>query len=90
MNGLRSQKKEAPAITGAPKDPGHILVTECDLQTASLPQLIEITGGADRDRTDDLLNAIQALSQLSYSPFFPGIITTLPVDVNNILTIQTA
>ena len=28
----------------------------------------EINGGADRDRTDDLLNAIQALSQLSYSP----------------------
>jgi hypothetical protein len=25
-------------------------------------------GGADRGRTDDLLNAIQALSQLSYSP----------------------
>ena len=25
--------------------------------------------GADQDRTDDLLNAIQALSQLSYSPF---------------------
>ncbi len=24
--------------------------------------------GADRDRTDDLLNANQALSQLSYSP----------------------
>ena len=24
--------------------------------------------GADRDRTCDLLNAIQALSQLSYSP----------------------
>jgi hypothetical protein len=24
--------------------------------------------GADRDRTDDLLNAIQTLSQLSYSP----------------------
>ena len=27
-----------------------------------------IFGGARRDRTDDLLNAIQALSQLSYSP----------------------
>ena len=27
-----------------------------------------IHGGARRDRTDDLLNAIQALSQLSYSP----------------------
>jgi hypothetical protein len=26
-------------------------------------------GGADRDRTDDLLNANQALSQLSYSPW---------------------
>jgi hypothetical protein len=25
-------------------------------------------GGAERDRTDDLLNANQALSQLSYSP----------------------
>ena len=29
---------------------------------------LKINGGADRDRTDDLLNAIQALSQLSYSP----------------------
>ena len=27
-----------------------------------------VAGGADRDRTDDLLNANQALSQLSYSP----------------------
>ena len=26
------------------------------------------TGGDNRDRTDDLLNAIQALSQLSYIP----------------------
>lgn len=28
----------------------------------------KIDGGAERDRTADLLNAIQALSQLSYSP----------------------
>ena len=27
-----------------------------------------IFGGDDRDRTDDLLNAIQTLSQLSYTP----------------------
>jgi hypothetical protein len=27
-------------------------------------------GGADRDRTDDLYNAIVALSQLSYGPTF--------------------
>ena len=26
--------------------------------------------GAGRDRTDDLLNAIQALSQLSYGPIY--------------------
>jgi hypothetical protein len=30
------------------------------------------TGGAERDRTVDLLNAIQALSQLSYSPTVGG------------------
>ena len=27
-------------------------------------------GGGERDRTDDLLNANQALSQLSYTPIF--------------------
>ncbi len=31
-------------------------------------QLMAFFCGADRDRTDDLLNAIQALSHLSYSP----------------------
>jgi hypothetical protein len=31
---------------------------------------IDETGGAGRDRTGDLLNANQALSQLSYSPLF--------------------
>jgi hypothetical protein len=29
-------------------------------------------GGAERDRTVDLLNAIQALSQLSYGPTLLG------------------
>ncbi len=32
-----------------------------------------IYGGAERDRTADLLNAIQALSQLSYSPTSKGL-----------------
>ena len=31
-------------------------------------QIKKLNGGAERDRTVDLLNAIQALSQLSYSP----------------------
>ena len=30
-------------------------------------------GGADRDRTDDILLAKQALSQLSYSPIRPPV-----------------
>ena len=30
--------------------------------------LLTVESGADRDRTDDLLHAMQALSQLSYSP----------------------
>ena len=30
--------------------------------------VIEAFGGDNRDRTGDLLNAIQALSQLSYTP----------------------
>lgn len=35
------------------------------VQTAAL-----YLGGAGRDRTDDLLHAMQALSQLSYGPKF--------------------
>lgn len=32
------------------------------------PLAVNIRGGDKRDRTADLLNAIQALSQLSYTP----------------------
>ena len=31
-------------------------------------QLFALTGGGKRDRTADLLHAMQALSQLSYTP----------------------
>mgnify|MGYP006962255772 CR=1 FL=1 len=42
--------------------------------------LLEIPGGDKRDRTADLLNAIQALSQLSYTPMEPEVLdfTGLP------------
>ncbi len=33
-----------------------------------MPPNRELDGGAKRDRTADLLHAMQALSQLSYSP----------------------
>jgi hypothetical protein len=44
-------------------------VTDCDQQAAGNDsQGIENFGGASRDRTDDLIVANDALSQLSYSP----------------------
>ena len=33
-----------------------------------------LDGGGKRDRTDDLLHAMQALSQLSYTPICVGLI----------------
>ena len=33
-------------------------------------------GGDDRDRTDYLLNAIQALSQVSYAPLYDRVVST--------------
>ena len=39
------------------------------LQTVAVPT--SKVGGDKRDRTADLLNAIQALSQLSYTPMLP-------------------
>ncbi len=52
-----STSDENGASSGFPND-----APEESFQTES--------GGADRNRTDDLLSAIQALSQLSYSPNF--------------------
>ena len=39
---------------------------------AILSHLPNFFGGDKRDRTADLLNAIQALSQLSYTPLYQG------------------
>ena len=39
-----------------------------ELGSENIEMLPEFIGGAERGRTADLLNAIQALSQLSYSP----------------------
>src|SRR5687767_8288204 len=44
----------------------YLLVKARQTEFAAGPSVM--SGGADRDRTDDLLSAIQALSQLSYSP----------------------
>ena len=43
--------------------------SECFLvSTSLLSTLTELSGGGERDRTDDLLRAKQVLSQLSYTP----------------------
>src|SRR5208283_2344089 len=34
-------------------------------------EITDLVGGARRNRTDDLFNAIEALSQLSYGPVLP-------------------
>lgn len=41
------------------------------------------SGGADRNRTDDLLGAIQALSQLSYGPTTSGAYYSMDVSIRN-------
>ena len=50
------------------------------LQTVAV--LTSKVGGDKRDRTADLLNAIQALSQLSYAP------KTIKIIIENSLTCQ--
>ena len=54
--------------------------------SSTAPQLQEFIGGAMRDRTADLLHAMQALSQLSYSPTAGArILRTPPDSVKTIL-----
>ena len=48
---------------------GLDLTKEEKLRVINHVILISGNGGARRDRTADLLHAMQALSQLSYSPF---------------------
>jgi hypothetical protein len=47
---------------------------------------LHFPGGAEGDRTPGLMNAIHALSHLSYSPDLEIMITTRLNDVNKILT----
>ena len=43
-------------------------ISNANSRTGIFPTTSELTGGGKRDRTDDLLLAKQALSQLSYAP----------------------
>ena len=50
-------------------------------RAAEPPERNEKAGGANRDRTDDLLLAKQALSQLSYGPVAPRRLPRFPGDI---------
>ena len=47
---------------------GGIWHTKMERTPQSVPYLIDLIGGDEGDRTPDLMNAIHALSQLSYVP----------------------
>jgi hypothetical protein len=49
------------------------------LSTAKWPIPLGKVGGAGRDRTDDILLAKQALSQLSYGPGMVNAEATIPI-----------
>src|SRR5207244_13298212 len=58
--------------TGAPRHPTAFSVACATPVAGSQPGCER--GGGERDRTDDLLLAKQALSQLSYTPFSEGMV----------------
>ena len=55
---------------GGLEPPTPALSTRCSNQLSYEPKFTKKIGGAGRDRTDDLLNANQALFQLSYGPIW--------------------
>jgi hypothetical protein len=60
----------AGALAVAAQPLPHLATTDASHQSRSGDELRSLRGGGDRNRTDDLLLAKQALSQLSYTPSF--------------------
>jgi hypothetical protein len=70
----------AARLRFSPMGPNWVLEPEIHQQKERPPspmsplfQLV-VDGGARRNRTDDLFNAIEALSQLSYGPVFQNLV----------------
>ncbi len=62
-------KREHPPLLFPGRIPARLVGdSRCPVPASKRLQNLAIDGGADRDRTDDLLLAKQALSQLSYGP----------------------
>src|SRR5580765_3021469 len=82
MNHLQSDSHATKRVKGWIRQPlcAELRAAAAGLSCLKLPacsvntrQLIQKFGGASRDRTDDLIVANDALSQLSYSPVQVGI-----------------
>ena len=80
MNAVGPQSR--PACVNAPMGRRPIPPLVLTKKPAEGGLFVTEHGGADRDRTDDLLNAIQALSQLSYGPTGTVFVTNGGVCVN--------
>ncbi len=62
------QNIETATPLGWAKRKGNVIIKKEQDKDFILLLCHVLSGGAGRDRTDDLMNAIHALSQLSYSP----------------------
>ena len=62
----RPRRHSAPLLRTSPQRSG--LAETGTRSPTEPPMVVEVPGGGERDRTDDLLLAKQALSQLSYTP----------------------
>ena len=60
-----------PSLSAAPNGFRREAAKDRPAKTVHWTVFETVDGGAERDRTDDLLLAKQALSQLSYGPFAP-------------------
>jgi hypothetical protein len=66
--GHKSPRLKAPVLSRALNLELFLLGRFAFLSAPALRPLLQKNGGGERDRTDDLLRAKQALSQLSYTP----------------------
>ena len=75
MQVMQSHTQMSPAQKYEPDSPCFFRIvkeqpneTQDEMSRGTLGLELRVTGGANRDRTGDLLLAKQALSQLSYGP----------------------
>jgi hypothetical protein len=61
-------KRSMPPISEWRREEVETLMMRATKRISINPQVIEMIGGPDRDRTDDLFHAMEARSQLRHRP----------------------